>query len=289
MAKPRTRTTREDTAAVATVSMMNDEMRRACLEIGGQIKANGFVPIYQLRKEHGDKAVTVFAATAYRDYRIVREARRPWSDGESVTGYEWADVRFSRSASKKIPAALGWILELCPEQVLRYKDFARAIVQCRWNNWALGALPITGGDDKRRVFERANGHLVIPAYGVRAMLRKTLPMVGKAQSLADHIRCAAVLVPASVITGASDKSMPVVNDKMHQGLGVNMHEAIPPETPFILDLWYPASEITEEELLTVLALAGRFTRLSPARSSGYGDFDVLALNGEPVTASEAVQ
>jgi len=189
--------------------------------------------------------------------------------------------------AKKIPADMQWVVEMASKGGSRYKDFERAVIVCRWTNTVLASLPVPDSD-KRRVFERVDGDVLIPAYCVRAMLRKVLPLVGKTMSLADNVRAAAVRVPVNgngkgvgvTQVALPPRLMPVVDEKTHQGKGVTEHESLPPGTAFTMELYYPSSEISLEQLIETVALAGRVVRLSPARSSGYGDFEIVSVNGE---------
>lgn len=262
----------------------NDETQQALYLMADYIKGNGFVPHKVLREKFGDRIWTTFGALLYRDWRMVREVRRPFEElrtpeGENEQGYEWADRRFSKSEAKKIPDELQWILTLVSPTSGTYGDFRRAVFRCRWTNYVLAALPVADTASER-VFERVNGDIVIPAYCSRAMLRKVLPLINKPQVLSDHIRTMAVRVHAD--ENIVKKLMPVVDERTKQGKGLTQHEALPPGTEFTLELWYPATAIQLEELAPALALAGQVVRLSPARSSGYGDFEVIAVNGENI-------
>src|SRR5688572_12842773 len=90
-----------------------------------KVKAEGFVPASVLRDEFGAEKTTQGIAVLYRDMRMFREVRRPWGeDGQEALGYEWADRRFSSSEQKKIPPALGFVVELVAPMAPKYSDFA---------------------------------------------------------------------------------------------------------------------------------------------------------------------
>lgn len=267
----------------ASTFQLDAETQRSLLEVALCIKGSGFVPHTDLRERFGDRIFTIFSAIAYRDYRIVREVRRPWKDNQTAIGHEWADRRFSRQEAKRVPAELQWVVEVCSASAPRYTDFKHIVFGCRWTNRVLAALPVPE-TDKRRVFERVNGDVLIPAYCSRAMMRKVFPLVGKAEALANHIRFAAVRVP---INGSiAPHLVPVVDEWRHQGRGVIEHESLPPGTEFTLEFSYPSSEITEVETVDAVLKAGFLVRFSPARSSGYGDFEVLTVNGQPLVIAE---
>lgn len=279
------------------VEQLDKKEREELVGMAARIMAKGFVPHHVLRSEFNDKVHTVFSAIAFRQYRVVREVRRPWEEGETAIGFEIADHRFSKSEVKKMPAELGWVLDMAKQVANRYTDFQFASVKCRYTNFVLAALPVAETQTER-VFERVNGDVLIPAYCVRAAFKKTLPVVGKTQSLGDYIRFSAVRIPVGNGSGpaltklkVSDeavlgkKIMPVVDERAHQGKGLTEHEALPPQTEFTLDFYYPASELPLDQLVPLLQLMGRFTRLSPARSSGYGDFEVIEVNGQPISVA----
>lgn len=60
-------------------------------KIALKVKAEGFVPLADLRTEFGADEVTKAIAILYRDYRMFREVRRQWKDGRDALGYEWDD------------------------------------------------------------------------------------------------------------------------------------------------------------------------------------------------------
>jgi hypothetical protein len=270
-------------ATEPTVSIFepDDEQKALMANIALKIKGKGFVPHAELRDEFGERPFTIFSAIGYRDWRMVREVRRSIGPNEAVLGYEWADRRFSQTEAKKVPPQAQWILDplLTGKGGARYADYRQMTVVCRWTNHVLASLPVADSD-KKRVFERSNGHILIPGYCQRAMLRKVLPLIGKTITLGDNIRASAIRIP--VPENGALKLMPVVDEKARQGLGVTEYESLPPGTQFSMELWYPSSEITHEQLVEALALAGRVVRLSPARSAGYGDFELVSVNGESI-------
>lgn len=241
-----------------------------------RVQAEGFVPSEVLKADLGPEKYTKVIAILYRQWRFFREVRRPGANGD-VHGFEWADPRFSQAQKVRMPEAIKLLVEQVSGGVRpKYTQYEPVTVRCRFLLPALAALPgKDGAGADLRVFERDDmGNILIVAYGVRAMIKKALPMLGKEQALAYRIGFKSIRIPASSIK-IEEKLMPVVDEARHEGKGLNRHEAIPAGTEFEIQVMIPASIITASEWLMLLEMAGQFVHLSPARSSAYGEFEVV--------------
>lgn len=257
---------------VGTSQLFDSELlAKVCLKVQG----DGFVPRQDLEKEFGPDKTSQALAILYRTHRVLTEVRRKWTDGNEIIGYVWATEGLTNKKMKKLPEYLGFLKDLVAPGGPRYKDYEAVTVTCQWTNWVLAGLP-RGKEQEERLFERdADNSVVIPAYCVRAMFAKALPMIGAEVALSQRIHIAAVRVKDPKIQRLK---MPVVDMTAapgHRGKGINEHEALAPGTKFELECIIPTSVIDPEDFLRMTAFAGKYVRLSPARSSGYGDFVVV--------------
>lgn len=241
-----------------------------------KVKAEGFVPSEDLKREFGPEKFTRGVAVLYRDYRMFRETRRPWKDGVDVLGYEWADRRFSKSESKKVPTEFDFLLKMTTAMAPKYSDFKKVVAKCRFTTAALGGVPVKDTDGTPiNSFERdAAGNLQILRYNLRAMITPALAMIGKEQALARRIGFSTVRLHAN---GNLTKVDRPVNDH-GQGKGFCRSERLADGTEFTISALVPTSMLSEAEYLEALRLAGETVGLSPGRSAGFGDFEVLSAD-----------
>lgn len=241
-----------------------------------KVKAEGFVPQSVLAKEFGPEKTTQGIAVLYRDFRMFREVRRPWTDGKEALGYEWADRRFSKAEVKKIPPSLGFIVELTTQMQPKYSDFEPVTVRCRYVAPILGSVPVKDKDgDPTNVFERDSaGNVLILRYHQRAMAMDALPKIGKQAALARHIGWSIIRLPVN----GSVKTVQhgIVERGVSGGKGLRRSEVIPDGQEFTIRAMVPTSELAMDEFLRMIRMAGQFVGLSPGRSAGFGDFEVLA-------------
>lgn len=268
-----TKARRED--APAAVAPLYDV--EGLLAVGMKVKSEGFVPASALREAFGDTATTQAIALLYRDFRLFSEARRPWGDdGKEALGYQWANRRFSRSELKKIPASLGFVIQLAESAPQpRYGGYVLVTARCRWTVPVLGSVPVKDANgDPTNLFERdERGDVVILRYGLRAMASKALPVVDKPASVARHIRFRDV-----VVRGATTKAVQHgIVDEYSGGKGVRNSEQLPAGTEFSIAAKVPTTEITVAEYVEMLREAGASVGLSPGRSAGFGDFEVVEV------------
>lgn len=238
-----------------------------------KVKAEGFVPAEGLKQEFGPEKFTRGIAVLYRDFRMFREVRRAWKDGVDVLGYEWADRRFSKSEVKKIPGELGFLVELTAQMAPKYSDFEKITARCEYVTAALGGCPIKDIDGSPiNAFERdRNGMIQILRYNLRAMITPALAMIGKEQALARRIAFKTIRIEAN---GNLSKVERPVNDH-GQGKGFCRSERLADGTQFTIEAMIPTSILSAAEYLQALKLAGQTVGLSPGRSAGFGDFEVL--------------
>jgi len=248
------------------------EIKRAiCVKVA----AEGFVPKEVLVGEFGAEQVTMALAVLYRNLRVFREAWQPWKDGKTVLGYAWADVRFSKSHLKSLPPGYDFLVELTQKPANRYGDFVEVNLRCRWTNWVRGGLPSSDNGNETRVFERdGSENVLIPAYCARAMLQKALPLIGREASIGRHVRFKAMRITNPPI---KIRPFPVPPDDFGKqtGKGIEQCECMPPGTEFVLEALVPTTALSVGDYLRALNVAGERVRLSPGRSAGYGDFEVL--------------
>ena len=246
-------------------------------KIAIKVKAEGFVPTGVLREEFGDEKTTQAIAILYRDFRLFREARRPWNGG-TATGYEWSDQRFSKSEAKKVPQELGFLLELATKPYAKYTDFEPALVRCRWTAQILGSVPVKDeNDDPINEFEKdAQGRVLILRYQQRAMASSALPMIGKEAAQARRIGWSIIRIPKETVAqGLHIVEHGIVEYGRPGGKGLRRSECLPDGIEFEFDALVPTSHLKLSEFLQLLRVAGKHVGLSPGRSAGFGDFEVL--------------
>lgn len=238
-----------------------------------KVKAEGFVPVSVLQDQFGADKTTQAIAVLYRDFRMFREVRRPWTDGETALGYEWADKRFSKSEATKVPPQFRFLLDLAAKSAPRYTDFERVTVKCLNTGAMLGSVPVKDKNgDPTNVFERDEaGRIKILRYHQRAMASMALPMIGKEQSIARRIGW-------SMIRLHGNGNVKIVEHGIvenGQGKGLRRSECLPDGFEFTIDAMVPTSMLAIDEFLRMLHIAGQHVGLSPGRSAGFGDFEVL--------------
>jgi hypothetical protein len=240
-----------------------------------KVKAEGFVPAEDLKAEFGPEKFTRGVAVLYRDFRMFREVRRAWKDGVDALGYEWADRRFSKSEVKKIPPELGFLVDLASPMAPKYSDFQSVTVKCRYVTAALGGCPVKDTDGSPiNAFERdRDGQIQILRYNLRAMITPALPMIGKEQALARRIGFKTIRIATN---GNLSKVERPVNDH-GQGKGFCRSEKLADGTDFTIEALIPTSILSVSEYVQALRLAGEMVGLSPGRSAGFGDFEVIEV------------
>lgn len=238
-----------------------------------KVKAEGFVPAEDLKAEFGPEKYTRGIAVLFRDFRMFREVRRPWKDGTDVLGYEWADRRFSKPEAKKVPPQLGFLLELVSNTATKYSDFQRVVAKCRYISPVLGGIPVKDADGAPiNSFDRDSaGNLLILRYNQRAMITPALAMIGKEQAAARRIGFSTIRIHAN---GNLSKIERPVNDH-GEGKGMCRSEKLADGQEFTIEAMVPTSVLSVSEYLQALRLAGQTIGLSPGRSAGFGDFEVI--------------
>lgn len=254
---------------VAAVRYDSESIANMCLKV----KAEGFVPAEDLKTEFGPEKFTRGIAVLYRDFRMFREVRRAWKDGVDVLGYEWADRRFSKTEVKKIPGELGFLVELTAPIAAKYSDFQSVVAKCRFINATLGGCPVKDTDGSPiNSFERdRDGNILFLRYNLRAMIMPALAMIGKEQALARRIAFKTIRIEPN---GNLSKVERPVNDH-GQGKGFCRSEKLADGTEFTVEALIPTSILSVAEYLQALRLAGETVGLSPGRSAGFGDFEIL--------------
>lgn len=259
------------TAAGAAVTVHYDAESIANMAL--KVKAEGFVPAEDLKRDFGPDKFTRGIAVLFRDFRMFREVHRPWKDDANVLGYEWADKRFSKSEIKTIPPELGFILELTTKTLAKYTDFQKVIARCVYTSPVLGGVPVPDKDGTPiNSFERdKDGNLLILRYNQRAMIAPALAMIGKEQAAARRIAFSTIRLHANGNISKVDRP---VNDN-GQGKGFCRSERLSDGTEFTIEAMVPTSVLSVSEYLQALKLAGQTIGLSPGRSAGFGDFEVI--------------
>lgn len=248
-------------------------------QLATKVKAEGFVPISVLRDEFGHQKVTQAGAVLYRDFRLFREVRRAWTDGKEVLGWEWANAGISPTQAKKVPADLGFMVQMTQSVRSRYADFVDVVTRCRWIASILGSVPVNDENgDPTNVFERDwTGHPLILRYHQRAMATLALPMIDMdhvgASALAHRIGWSIIRLPSTTPVKIVEHGIVELN--RDGGKGKRRSECIAGGLEFVIDARVPTSAIAVDEYLRMLREAGKHVGLSPGRSAGFGDFEVL--------------
>lgn len=241
-----------------------------------KVKAEGFVPVSVLREQFGPEKSTQAIAVLFRDFRMFREVRRPWTDGKEALGYEWADRRFSNAEVKKIPPALGFVVQLASPSNIRYRDFEPVAVRCRFVSPILGSVPVKDKDgDPTNCFERdRDGNVLILRYHQRAMASMALPMVGKEQATARRIGWSIIRLPGNGQLKTVQHG--IVEQGKAGGKGLRTSETLPDGIEFTINAMVPTSVLSVDEFIQMIRYGGQYVGLSPGRSAGFGDFEVLS-------------
>jgi hypothetical protein len=267
-------TTSDEDRSTATTLKYDTE---SIMAIALRVKAEGFVPRSVLDEEFGPAKTTQAIAVLYRDFRMFREVRRRWTNGTEALGYEWADRRFSKSEVKKIPGELGFLVDLTQAIQPRYSDFQEVSVRCRFTTPILGSVPVKDQNgDPTNCFERDNSrqHALILRYHQRAMAMSALPLIGKQAALGRHIRFSTITLPINGDLSTVEHG--IVQAGMSGGKGLRRSERLPDGIEFTMHAMIPTSEIAVDEFLRMIRVAGQHVGLSPGRSAGFGDFEVLS-------------
>lgn len=243
-------------------------------DIAVKIRAEGFVPYGEIVEQFGEKDATQAIAILYRNLRVIREVTRPFGKEQNVKGYEWGDIRFTKSQLAKLPPQYEWIAELGSGGMAKYENFENIKVLCRWTNEILGSLPTKDTDGEFNGFLRTNGHVSIVRYQQRAMFAKTLPMIGKDAAIARRIGWTMIALKPNKIDFLL---LPKVDEAKRQGLGITRHERIHSGCEFTIDAMVPTSHLSIADFIRGLREAGKRIGLSPARSAGFGDFEVVKV------------
>ena len=121
-------------------------------------------------------------------------------------------------------------------------------------------------------FERdREGRIKILRYHQRAMIGPALQMIGKELALARRIAFKTITLE---VNGNLSKVERPVNDH-GQGKGFCRSEKLADGTEFTIEAMIPTSILSVAEYLSALKLAGETVGLSPGRSAGFGDFEII--------------
>jgi hypothetical protein len=139
----------------------------------------------------------------------------------------------------------------------------------------LGSVPVKDANgDPVNTFERdLDGNVLILRYHQRAMATSALAMIGKEQAVARRIGWSIIRVPVNGDVRTVQHG--IVELGRAGGLGLRTSEVIPDGKEFTIRAIVPTSMLAIDEFLRMLRLAGQHVGLSPGRSAGFGDFEVL--------------
>lgn len=243
-----------------------------------KVLAQGFVPRSALVEEFGDSQATKALAILHKSYRVLVESREPW-EGQEVKGVKMAERKFSQPEIKKLPPELAFLPELFKASQVRYTDYVRIVAKCRWLVPVLGALPRQTNEktpDAILAFERnwTGKDVIIQRYGIRKMFGEALAKCNKSSYAAERFGFETITVRDPKIS--TDHLRGMVSER-GEGLGTIGSECLAAGTEFELIAHVPTSFMTPNDYVHVLKFAGAVIGLSPGRSAGYGDFEVLGI------------
>ena len=267
--------------------LFSDEDARVMQGLMNKVLAEGFVPKAKLVEEFGDTATTKALAHLHKLHRALVESREAW-EGSEVNGFKLAERRFSQPEIKKLPPALAFLPELFKSRANKYGDFKSITVRCRYITDVLGAIPIKTeptkfSDDGKALdggeavcaFERYwnKTDVIIQRFGIRAMFGKALELFGRSRYAADRFGFETIVLHNPKLS----YKVRGVTDDMGKGLGTIKSECVSAGTEFILRAMVPTTYLSPNDYLAVLRIGGSMVGLSPGRSAGYGNFEVLSV------------
>jgi hypothetical protein len=268
---------KEPKAEVAASSLFSREDEETMRGITFKIMSAGFVPASVLQQEFGDSLTTKALAILHKTWRVLVESREPW-EGQEVNGFKMAERRFSQAEIKKMPAQLAFLPEWFKQTQNKYSDYKQITVRCRWTTPVLGALPGKTDDEAKDAllkFERSYlGHVIIQRYGTRAMFGRALELSNRSRYAAERFGFSTIEVENAKIS--TDHVRGMVDDRGN-GLGTIRSECMAAGTEFVLRALIPTTYLSPHDFLAVLKIGGEFVGLSPGRSAGYGNFEILGV------------
>jgi hypothetical protein len=270
--------TKTETVEVGASSLFSAKDQEVMQGVMMKVIASGFVPASVLRAEFGDSETTKALAILHKTYRALVECREPW-EGQEVLGLKLAERRFSQAEIKKMPAALAFLPELFKAVQNKYGEYQRIVVRCRWTTPVLGALPRMTDEktpEKILAFERnwTKKDIVIQRYGLRAMLKRALELTNRSGYAAERFGFETITVRDPKIT--TDHIRGMIDDRGN-GLGTIRSECLAAGTEFVIGALVPTTYLAPSDYLSVLKIAGAMVGLSPGRSAGYGDFEIVGV------------
>ena len=259
----------------AISSLFSEEDANVLQGIMMKVTAEGFVPKAKFIEQFGDTATTKALAILHKTWRVLVENREAY-EGKEVNGFKMAERRFSQAEIKKLPPALAFLPELFKQQNNKYGDYKLIAVRCRWTTPVLGGLPSkTESGDQVNIFEKnwTGKDIIIQRYGLRAMMRRALELSNRSGYACERFGFETVTVRDPKIT----ENIRGMIGPRGEGLGLCRSECLAAGTEFIIRAQIPTTYISPNDYIAVLKLAGQMVGLSPGRSAGYGDFEVLGV------------
>jgi len=265
--------------SVPLSSLFSSEDEQTMRNIMMKITAEGFVPRATLYEQFGDGQATKALAILHKSQRVIVESLEPWGNKkDKVLGFKLSTEGMSIARAKKLPPALAWLPELFKQQKKTYSEYQRIALRCRYLTPILGALPTMTDDETPQpilAFERNwAGEVIVQRFGVRAMLKQGLRLTNRSEYAAAYFGFETVVL--SNVKMLPDKIRGGQNER-GEAIGTTRSECAALGHEFIIAIRVPLTYITPNDFVELMRVCGSMVGLSPGRSAGYGDFEVLAV------------
>lgn len=240
------------------------------------VMAEGFVPRAALYTKFGDEPATKAIAILHKAYRVLVECDEKW-EGSTVKGFKLANKGLAVAEIKKLPAELAFLPELMKTQKKVYGEYRRVSLKCRFLVDVLGALPTKSEKGESVLaFKRdwTKKDIIIQRFGPRAMLRRGLRFTNRSEYSADYFGFENIVIRDPKM--CEDEIRGGQNEK-GESIGLTRSECLSAGTEFIITAMVPMTFINATEYVDLIRICGQVVGLSPGRSAGYGNFEVLSV------------
>lgn len=268
---------KQEKQVAVNVSPYAEQDKKLFQEFMYFIQANGFVPRAQLIKEFGDKNTTKCLAVLHKTWRVLVESREPY-DGQDMLGLKIAERRFSKAEVNRMPYELSFLPEMIKQTKSSYGEYKELAIRCRWTAPILGSLPRLSDEkipETLMAFERTPlGDVLIQRHGIRAMFARGLKLCNYSSYAVEHFGFESI-----VLHHVKVKNNHIRGQQNERGdaVGTIRSECIDAGVEFVLRILFPATFMSPNDVVRIVRTAGRMVGLSPGRSAGYGDFEIVKI------------